>query len=52
MNQNANLRFLLALGGQKVVVLQSEHDTHIYADSPAPQSNVSVKRLLAALSER
>lgn len=51
MNQNANLRFLLALGGQKVIVLQNEHDMHIYANAHAPQDNVSVKRLIDTLSE-
>ena len=30
-----NLRFLLSLGGTKMVVLQDEEDLHIYTNQPA-----------------
>jgi len=33
-----NLRFLLSLGGTKMVVLQDESDLHIYSNQPVTKS--------------
>ncbi len=42
-----NLRFLLALGSQKVVVMQQEDQMHIYGSKAA--RNVSVERISQAV---
>lgn len=42
-----NLRFLLSLGGTKMVVLQDENDLHIYAKRTAAKSR-SKKDQIAA----
>lgn len=34
----SNLRFLLSLGGTKMVVLQDENDLHIYTNQTAAKS--------------
>lgn len=34
----SNLRFLLSLGGTKMVVLQDENDLHIYSNQTAAKS--------------
>lgn len=52
MTQNSNLRFLLALGNKKVVVLK-DHDTlNIYSDNrlTSARSRVSVERLAEAVA--
>ncbi|MBR3604221.1 MAG: hypothetical protein IKL48_06095 [Elusimicrobiaceae bacterium] len=49
--KNNNLRFLLALGGQKVVVLQNQEHLHIYSSPLSCKNNVSVGRLADAVSE-
>ncbi len=33
-----NLRFLLSLGGTKMIVLQDENDLHIYTNQPTAKS--------------
>ena len=35
----ANLRFLLALGSTKIVVLQDENDLHVYSKKHAKSSH-------------
>lgn len=47
MKRAQNIRFLLALGGQKVVVTQERQHTHIYANPVSTRQNVSLKRLSA-----
>ena len=36
--KQSNLRFLLSLGGTKMVVLQDEDDLHIYTNQTASKS--------------
>lgn len=36
--KQTNLRFLLSLGGTKMVILQDENDLHIYTNAPADKS--------------
>lgn len=50
MNQNQNLRFFLALGNQKVVVLQGQENMDVYATPTPGRMNVSVGRLALAVS--
>lgn len=51
MKQTQNLRFLLALGNQKVVVTQDPLHTHIYTNPQNTHPNVSVKRMTALLTK-
>ena len=37
--KQSNLRFLLSLGGTKMVVLQDEDDLHIYTNQTASKSH-------------
>ncbi len=50
MKQNNNLRFLLALGGQKVVVLQNQENLQIYGSPISDGNNVSICRLSDAVT--
>ncbi len=53
MTQKTNLRFLLALGNKKVVVMQNENDLHIYSDSrPCRQPGLSLQRISEAVSAK
>lgn len=52
MNTKSNLRFFLALGGQKVVVLQDQQHMQIYADKKPVRGNVSVERMSAVLQTK
>lgn len=45
-----NLRFLLALGNQKVVVLQDQAHTHIYSGLSGRRINVSLTSLTQAIA--
>lgn len=47
INKQSNLRFLLSLGGTKMVVLQDENDLHIYSNQ-TPSKFHSKKDQIAA----
>ena len=49
MKNNPNLRFLLALANQKVIVLEKAKNMHVYASANSPRENVSVKKLSALI---
>ena len=49
MKNKSNLRFLLALGNQKVVVLEQAQNLHIYADKKNTRANVSLERLSSVM---
>lgn len=44
-----NLRFLMALGGKRIVVVQDQDDTHVYTDIRPSRNKVSVQRICDAL---
>ncbi len=52
MKNKTNLRFLLALGNTKMVVLKEQNDLHIYANNPDKRlkNAVAPERLTEALS--
>ena len=52
ITKNPSLRFLLALGGKKVVVVQERQDLKIYSDQKQPTNSVFVERISHALSAR
>ena len=52
MANKINLRFLLALGGQKVVITQQHDELQIYADQRSKRPNVSAVRMADVLSSR
>ncbi len=54
MKTKNNLRFLLALGNTKVVVLKDEHDLQVYANTPDKRfgTTVAPERLTEALATR
>ena len=54
MKNKTNLRFLLALGNTKIVVLKDKDDLHVYTNSPNKRlkNTVAAERLTAALSVR
>lgn len=51
-----NLRFLLSLGGTKIVVLQDENDLHIYStpqkENKHTASGIAVEHVSEALSAK
>lgn len=49
MKNNNTLRFLLALGNQKVIVMQDREDAHVYSNGCACRGNVSVERISDAV---
>lgn len=49
MKNSNHLRFLLALGGQKVVVLQDQENLQIYGSDFSRTNSVSVCRLSEAV---
>lgn len=55
-NNKSNLRFLLALGSRKVVVLENSDRLNIYSDAketePREKSRVSVERITSAVLSR
>ncbi len=52
IKKTPSLRFLLALGGKKVVVMQDQENMHVYSDQ-APRSNgVFVERISHALTAK
>lgn len=46
------LRFLLALGGKRVVVMQEEDALHIYSDQRPGRNSISAERISHALAAR
>lgn len=52
MKNNPSLRFLLALGGQKVIVMQDDENTHVYSDAGRCRCNVSVERISNAVTAK
>ncbi len=54
MTKTNNLRFLLALGNKKVVVLKDQDTLNVYSDNrPASSKNrLSVERLAEAVANR
>lgn len=52
MKTKTNLRFLLALGNTKVVVLKEENDLHIYSNTPEKplKGTIAAERLTEALT--
>lgn len=52
MTKSANLRFLLSLGNQKIVVLDQQDNLHFYASTPSRGPNVSPARIAAALTAK
>lgn len=51
-NASGTLRFLLALGGKKVVVMQEEEALHVYSDQRPCRNSISVERISNALTAR
>lgn len=48
-----NLRFLLALGGKRVVVMQENNNLHVYSDHHAGRNaTVSVERISEAVAAK
>lgn len=53
MSKKTSLRFLLALGNTKVVVLNDREGLQIYADSPTNKKHaVAAERISEALTTR
>lgn len=50
MNNKTNLRFLLALGNQKVVVLDQPEGARIYTEQIPGKTNVSLRHICDAFS--
>ena len=46
------LRFLLALGGKRVVVMQEAEDLHVYSDQRPCRNPISAERISNALAGR
>ncbi len=51
MKTNSNLRFLLALGNQKVIIMQEAESLRVYG-TPRQRANISVSRLSDAVASR
>lgn len=52
IKKTPSLRFLLALGGKKVVVMQDQEDMHVYSDQTPRSSRVFVERISNAVAAR
>lgn len=54
MKNQTNLRFLLALGNTKIVVLKDQDNLHIYSNQPdkRQKKTVAAERLTEALTPR
>jgi len=52
MKKDSTLRFLLALGGQKIVVLQDQENLQVFGSPLSRQHNVSVCRLADAVNSK
>jgi len=47
-----NLRFLLALGGQRVVIIKNQNRLQLYAGQQSDKPNVSPERLCAVVQTK
>ncbi|MBO7238707.1 MAG: hypothetical protein J6U96_05495 [Elusimicrobiaceae bacterium] len=52
MIKKSNLRFLLSLGGQKVVIMQEQDQLRVYTREYTDRPNVSAARLSEAVQFR
>ncbi len=52
MNNKSNLRFLLALGGTKVIITQEDKDLRVYSDRSPRAGALFLKRLANAVSSQ
>ena len=52
MKKKPNLRFLMALGGQKIIILQDDESLHVYSDKAAQRKNVSVDRVCDVIGSK
>lgn len=53
MQKNTNLRFFLALGNTKMVLLEEDQEVKAYTSSPAAgKSNIRMQRIKDAVSSR
>lgn len=52
MQNKNNLRFLLALGNQKVVVMRQQDNFEIYSGKKSGKQNVSLSRISTALAQK
>ncbi len=52
-HKDSTLRFLLALGNKKMVIMQNAEDVHIYSDEkPCGWKGMSTKRLAEAVTSK
>ena len=52
MAKNTTLRFLLALGGQRIVVLNRQEQNYLYGGQSTSRQNVSPSRLYTAVQAK
>lgn len=52
MAPKTTLRFLLALGGQRIVVLNQQSKTRLYAEQMPARENISPARLYTAVQAK
>jgi len=52
MKQPSNLRFLLSLGNQKVIVMDKGEEMQLYANEPKKKQQVSPQRIATVLDSR
>ena len=52
MTHKFNLRFLLALGNQKVVIMQQQDEVQVFTGQDAGRPNVSASRLCEAVESK
>lgn len=47
--KNPTLRFLLATGGSKMVVLENSRQTEVYANSEETENNIRLNKILETI---
>ncbi len=52
MNKKPNLRFIMALGGQKIIILQDDENLHVYSDKTPERKNVSLERVCDVIGKK
>lgn len=52
IHNHFTLRFLLALGGKKMVVMQQEQALHVYEDQRPCRNSISAERISHALTAK
>ncbi len=52
MTKKSNLRFLLALGGQKVIIMQEQDELQVYTKQHTEKPNVSALHLYEVVQSR